>query len=157
MFLNVLWLWVPSKSGLPVLLLSDVTVSDAAEFSVSQQTDLLLIFGAKDCRANWITNNSFQVKFCFISYSLKFLKHIFSLLFKKFVQIRRDYSYYVFSDNCVWRNKNSRNLVRMQKTHDLVVLPNNNFLHGLVVFNRMSLSHVNSAWMVLWICLPFNF
>ena len=42
-----------SKSVVPVLLLSDVTVSDAAEFSVSQQTDLLLlIFGAKDCRTN---------------------------------------------------------------------------------------------------------
>ena len=30
MFLNVLRLWVPRKLGLPVLLLSDVTASDAA-------------------------------------------------------------------------------------------------------------------------------
>ena len=58
---------------LPVLLLSDVTVSEAAEFSVSQQADVLLIFGAKDCSANWIANNSIQVKFCFISLSP--LKH----------------------------------------------------------------------------------
>ena len=35
-----------------MLLLSDVAVNDAAEFSVSQETDLLLIFGANDCRAN---------------------------------------------------------------------------------------------------------
>ena len=55
--------------GLPLLLLSDVTASGAAEFSVSQQADLLLIFGAKDCRANGIAINSLQVKFCFISLS----------------------------------------------------------------------------------------
>ena len=73
MFLNVLWLWVP------VLLLSNVTVNDAAEFSVSKQTDLLLIFGAKDCRAKQEANNSLRVKFSFISYSPKFLKYIYCL------------------------------------------------------------------------------
>ena len=46
-----------------MLLLSDVMATDAAEFSVSQQTDLLFIFGAKDCRANWIANNSLQGEF----------------------------------------------------------------------------------------------
>ena len=53
------------------------------------------------------------------------------------------------SDYCVWRNKNSRKLVKMQKHINLVVL--------LFSCNRMRLSHVNSAWMVLWMCLAFNF
>ena len=80
MFLDVLWHWVASNSGLPLILLSDETVSDKAQLSVSQQTDLLLIIGAKDCRASWIANNSLQVEFYFISDTLKFLKHILSVL-----------------------------------------------------------------------------
>ena len=79
MFLDALWHCITSKSGLSVSLLSDAMVSDAVQLSVSQQTDLLLIFGAKGCRASWVANNSLQVEFCFISYTLEFLKHIYSL------------------------------------------------------------------------------
>ena len=70
-----------------MLLLSDLTVSDAAEFSVSQQTDLLLIFGAKDCSVKWIASNFFQVKFLFYFVFTSISKaYILSLSFKNLIE-----------------------------------------------------------------------
>ena len=63
------------------------------------------------------------------------------------------------SNYCVWRNKNSRNLVRMQKHIGILLFCQIIISYIALLFscNQMRLPRVNSAWMVSCMCLPFNF